>query len=153
MIGVRHFAIALAFAVDVFPASVKAQLRAPAASSAQSAVPERDPANSGIRNHIAPPSLGSCLRSRLPCVTPVAGATRRASRNPLVAVPMDPHQRTRVLRGALIGGLAGFVLVGLYGTVKSGLCDAARCPGAGSYALFGTLGGAALGALAGAADP
>jgi hypothetical protein len=153
MIGVRHLAIALALAVNALPASANAQLRAPAVARAQTITPERDPANSGIRDQIAPPSLGSCLDSRLPCVTPVAAATRRPSRNPLVAVPMDPHQRTRVLRGALIGGLAGFVLVGLYGTVKSGLCDAARCPNAGTYTLFGTLGGAALGALAGAADP
>jgi hypothetical protein len=48
--------------------------------------------------------------------------------------------------------LIGFVAIGLLGTVKEGLCDAAKCPSAARYTILGTLGGAAIGGLAGAAD-
>ena len=152
MILPRLLAIA-ALAAVIAPPSATAQLRTLSMGSALSTAPEKDPANASSRDRIAPPSSGSCLHSRVPCVTPVDAAARQPSRNPLAAVPIDAHKRTRIVRGALIGGLAGFVLIGLYGTIKNGLCDAARCPSAGRYALFGTLGGAAFGALAGAADP
>lgn len=76
----------------------------------------------------------------------------------LTALPLTSvsAQSRHVTRGALIGGIAGAVAVGLIGGIMSqGICDAADCSGAwvdGAVpgAAIGGLGGASLGALIGA---
>jgi hypothetical protein len=124
------------------------------ASTAGLAAPPLDAAAASSHlTRIPSPLSARSPASSVPRITPVDAASFRHDAAPRVPGSMDPSKRTRILRGALIGGLAGFVLIGLYGTIKEGLCDAAKCPSAARYTILGSLGGAALGALAGAADP
>lgn len=128
-----------------------------ASSTRVAAVGIAPPPGPGVARHLIRPiqsadaRLDSCLPTASRC-TALADAASKPGIDPFGTIPTDGSRRNRVFRGALIGGLIGFVAIGLLGTLKEGICDAAKCPSAARYAILGTLGGAMLGGLAGAAD-